>query len=70
MMTYLWAFIFPAIAAMKILANCGEKDIYEKTLKLSGDGKEVRRALVLAGRQLISHSQMRCTSFSTADFQR
>lgn len=50
------------------LGSLRKREIYDKSLKLSGDGKDVKRALVLSGRQLISHSQMRCNSFSTADF--
>lgn len=50
------------------LGNLRRGEIYDKTLKLCGDGSELRRALVLAGRQLIAHSEMRCKSFATADF--
>lgn len=52
-------------------ANLGalrRKEIYDRNLSLSGDGHEVKRALVIAGRQLIAHSQIRCNSFTTANF--
>jgi hypothetical protein len=50
------------------LGRLRRREIYDKSLNLAGDSKDVRRALALAGRQLISHSQMRCSSFSTVDF--
>ena len=50
------------------LGNLRRKEIYDQTLNLSGDGKDVKRALVLSGRQLIAHSDMRCTKFATANF--
>jgi hypothetical protein len=50
------------------LGNLRRKEIYDKALSLSGDGKDLKRALVLAGRQLIAHCDMRCISFATADF--
>ncbi len=50
------------------LGNLRRREIYDKALKLSGDGSELKRTLVLAGRQLIAHSEMRCRGFTTADF--
>lgn len=50
------------------LGRLRRSEIYDRTLQLRGDGKELRRAIVLAGRQLISHSSVNCRSFTTEDF--
>jgi len=49
------------------LGNLRRKEIYDQSLQLKGDGVRLRRALVLAGRQLIAHSQIHCNRFSTSD---
>lgn len=50
------------------LGNLRRSEIYDKTLDLSGDGKALKRALVLAGRQLIAHCDVHCSRFLTVDF--
>ncbi len=50
------------------LGNLRRSEIYDKTLSLIGDGHELRKALVLSGRQMIAHSQIHCSSFTTTEF--
>ncbi|PZM80952.1 MAG: hypothetical protein DKT66_17115 [Candidatus Melainabacteria bacterium] len=50
------------------LGSLRRTEIYDRAMYLRGDGKELKRTLVLAGRQLIAHSQIQCNSLSTADF--
>lgn len=50
------------------LGNLRRREIYDRSLQLSGSGTEVKRAIVLAGRQLIAHSRFQCQTFSTVDF--
>lgn len=49
------------------LGSLRRTEIYDRALHLHGDSKELKRILVLAGRQLIAHSHIQCNSLSTAD---
>lgn len=59
---------FSGDCADQNLGGLRKKEVYDASLRMSGDSKELRRALVLAGRQLIAHSEMFCNSFTTGDF--
>ncbi len=50
------------------LGSLRKSEIYDKNLKLSGKSKELMRAIVLAGRQMIAHSDINCNRFATVDF--
>lgn len=47
------------------LGSLRRKTIYEKSLRMSGSGAEVKRTIVLAGRQMIAHSDLMCSQLTT-----
>lgn len=59
---------FSGDCADKNLGNLRKKEVYDNKLQMSGDSNELRRATVLAGRQLIAHSEIHCNRFTTGEF--
>ncbi|MBA3857166.1 MAG: hypothetical protein C0507_09695 [Cyanobacteria bacterium PR.3.49] len=59
---------FSGDCADESLGRLRLSEVYGKALNVTGDSKELRKLMLIAGRQMIGHSEIRFNSFSTIDF--
>lgn len=59
---------FSGDCADESLGRLRRSEVYGKAINVAGDNNDLRRLLLIAGRQMIGHSETRFSSFSTTDF--